>query len=157
VRVGAVAEIAPAGSSKCKQNLRNVFSSRSAFVINRKMANPGLSKVTHIEPDYKSLLGREDMVTKCIELLTKPNALLEFYLDLSKTQLLCEPLVRAFALLLLPRLKLDLPFNSKYLDRFFEDTLINSSLVNTTFEFLPPGLKQLFEGRNPRLFWLFSL
>jgi hypothetical protein len=113
------------------------------------MANQGLGKVTHAEPDYTSVIGCEDVATKCIELLTTPNALLEFYLDLSKTRLLSEPMVRAFALLLLPRLKLGLPLNSKYLDRLFADGLANSSLANLVFEFLPPNLKERFIVSNP--------
>jgi hypothetical protein len=113
------------------------------------MANQGLGRVTHAEPDYTSVIGCEDVATKCIELLTTRNALLEFYLDLSKTRLLSEPIVRAFALLLLPRLKLGLPLNSKYLDRLFADTLVNSSLANLVFEYLPPNLKERFIVSNP--------
>jgi hypothetical protein len=113
------------------------------------MANQVLGKVKHAEPDYTPVIGCEDVATKCIELLTKPNALLEFYLDLSKTRLLIEPIVRAFALLLLPRLKLNLLFKSKYLDRLYANALANSSLANLVFEFLPPNLKESFIVSNP--------
>jgi hypothetical protein len=113
------------------------------------MANQGLGTVTQAEPDYTSVIGCEDVATKCIELLTTPNALLEFYLDLSRTRSLSGPIVRAFALLLLPRLKLDLPLNSKYLDRLFVDALKNSSLANLVFEFLPPNLKERFIVSSP--------
>ena len=95
------------------------------------------------------MLDCEDVGTQCIELLTTPNALLKFHLDLSMTRSLSEPQVRAFALLLLSRLKLDLPLNSKYLDRLFDDTLANSSAVNLVFEFLPATLQERFIARKP--------
>jgi hypothetical protein len=42
-----------------------------------------------------------------------------------------------------------LPINSKYLDRLFDDAIVNSSAVNIIFEFLPATQQDRFIDRNP--------
>lgn len=99
--------------------------------------------------DLSPILGCKDIATKCVELLRTPNALLEFYLDLIKTQSVSDTEVRAFALFMLARLTLDLPLNSKYTDRLYPDALENSSTINVIFGFLPDNLKERFVTHNP--------
>ncbi len=117
-------------------------------VTDQKMPNQR-NAAAYSQRDYTAVLGCEDPGTKAIELLTTEGALVKFYLDLSKTQCISEPIVRYFALALLARLKLDLRLRSKYLDRVFADAFVNSSAVNMIFEFLPFALKERFMSNSP--------
>ena len=117
-------------------------------VTDQKMPNQR-NAAAYSQQDYTALLGFEDPATKAIELLTTEGALVKFYLDLSKTQCISEPIVRYFALVLSARLKLDLRLSSKYLDRVFTDAFVNSSAVNIIFEFLPFALKERFMSNSP--------
>lgn len=99
----------------------------------------------HLES--KLTVGFEDIDTKAIDLLNKPDALLNFLLDLQKPSI-TDPIITSLVFYLLPRLKLNLQIGAKLLDQRYASALLNSSIVNKTYELLPERYKELFGNFN---------
>jgi hypothetical protein len=84
-----------------------------------------------------------------VKLLTRRNLLLSCYLELTTPISISDPVLLSLAFFLLPRLKLDLPLKSKYLDDMCAEAFVNSSAVNLTYELLPSRYEELFKHKNP--------
>lgn len=92
--------------------------------------------------------GSDDVVTKCIDLLTTPNAFLEHYLGLCKHSF-NDPVKQTLAFFLQARFKLALPFKAAYLDQRYADAMRNSSVVNQAFDLLPNRYMERFDEVTP--------
>jgi hypothetical protein len=104
--------------------------------------------LTSCEHEFNLDLGHTDIITKCADLLTTPNALLRFYLDLSNCSL-NDPIKQTLAFHLQARFKLVLPFKAAYLDQRYADAMLNSSVVNDAYNLLPIRYKERFDEVNP--------
>jgi hypothetical protein len=111
------------------------------------IAGAAFDELPH-EPVHDVDLGSDDVVTKCVDLLTTPNAFLEHLLSLSKSSL-NDSFKQTLAFYLLARFKLDLPFNAAYLDQRYADAMRNSSVVNLAYDFLPIRYKDRFDEVSP--------
>src|SRR5208337_854473 len=92
-------------------------------------------------------LGSDDVITKCIALLTAPNAFLDHYLDLCARSG-SDRIKQALALFLQAQFKLHLPIKAAYLDRRYGDAMLNSLVANQAYELLSIRCKEQINEVN---------
>jgi hypothetical protein len=105
------------------------------------------SEIVH--PDLSEIIGYEDVATAAAELIKEPHAFLDLLLELTEYRSLSDRILRSLVFYLLPRFKLRLLFDCRYLDKMYAHAMLGSSLVNETFELLPRKYQECFGEAAP--------